>query len=120
MWTGGLEGGSAWVMPKSHWAYELMFGSAEWMPQLLREAGLSPEDLSRRHDGSAVEFSPGEEALFERLLAGLLGRLLGSDFLVAWPGRQIVCTVHHHKQLWWTTTSLDLRRKLDVLVPPTK
>jgi hypothetical protein len=118
VWTERLTGGVVWVMPKSHWAYELMFGSAGWMPQLLREAGVSPDDLAGRHDGSALFFSPGEEPAFERLLTGLLSNLLGSDFLLAWPGRPVVCTVHHHKQLWWTTTSADLQRTLDVLVPP--
>jgi hypothetical protein len=118
MWTEGLGGGAfTWVMPKSHWAYELMFGSAEWMPQLLRETGVSPEDLGGRHDASALQFSRGEEAQFERFLAALLGNLFGSDFLLAWPGYPLVCTVHHHKQLWWTADP-DVLRALDVLVPP--
>jgi hypothetical protein len=95
-----------------------MFGSQEWMPQLLRDAGLSPEDLASRHDGSALGFAPGEAAVFERFLAGLLGGLFGSDFLLAWPGRPVVCTVHHHKQLWWTTTDPALVARLEALVPP--
>ena len=117
VWQEQLPGTAAWVLPKSHWAYELMFGSQEWMPRLLSEAGLSPEDLSGRHDGSALEFSPGEAAGFERFLAGLLGGLFGSDFLLVWPSRPVVCTVHHHKQLWWTTTNAALIATLKDLVP---
>jgi len=120
VWTEALAGASAWVTPKSHWAYELMFGSQEWMPQLLREAGLSPEDLASRHDGSAIEFAPQESAVFETFLAGLLAGLFGSDFLLAWPGRPVVCTVHHHKQLWWTTTDAALLGGLETLVPAPK
>ena len=108
--------GPVWVLPKAHWAYELQFGSHEWMPALLREVGVSPEVLERRHDGTAVEFAPGEEDAFESLVRGLLGRLFGSDFMLAWPGRPVVCTVHHHKQLWWTTTDRALLQSLEAMV----
>jgi hypothetical protein len=30
--------------------------------------------------------------------------LLGSDFTLAFVGKPVLCTVHHHKQLWWQTT----------------
>jgi hypothetical protein len=109
--------GPVWVLPKSHWAYELQFGSHEWMPARLRDVGLPPDVLEGRHDGSAAQFDPGEEEAFERLVAGLLGRLLGSDFMLAWPGRPAVCTVHHHKQLWWTTTDPALFAALEAMVP---
>ncbi len=118
MWAEQLPGPAVWVLPKSHWAYELMFGSLEWMPRLLNEVGLSPEDLAGRHDGSALEFSPSETGAFEQFLAGLLGGLFGSDFQLAWPGRPLVCTVHHHKQLWWTTTDAALVAGLEALVSP--
>jgi hypothetical protein len=100
-----LLAGDVWVLPKSHWAYELQFGSYEWMPGLLREVGVDARVLEARHDGTALAFDAGETAAFERLVAGLLRRLLGSDFMLAWPGRPALCTVHHHKQLWWTTTA---------------
>ena len=118
VWTFALADAPAWVTPKSHWAYELMFGSAEWLPKLLRHAGVSPEELMGRHDGSAVEFRPREKGEFDRFLVGLLLDLFGSDFQIAWPGHAVVCTVHHHKQLWWTTTDTDLLRRLDALVAP--
>jgi hypothetical protein len=112
--------GPVWVLPKSHWAYELQFGSHEWMPALLQEVGVPPDELASRHDGTALAFDPfdpAEQAGFERLVAGLLGRLLGSDFQLAWPGWPVVCTVHHHKQLWWTTTDAALHEALEAMVP---
>ena len=36
-----------WVLPKSHWAYELQFGSHEWMPGLLREVGVRLDHLGQ-------------------------------------------------------------------------
>jgi hypothetical protein len=105
--------GDVWVLPKSHWAYELQFGSHEWMPGLLGEVGIDPHLLDTRHDGTALAFDPGETAAFERLVAGMLGRLLGSDFMLAWPGRPALCTVHHHKQLWWTTTDAGVYEGLE-------
>src|SRR5438874_9760388 len=32
--------GPAWLMPKSHWAYELEFGSSAWLPGALTRAGI--------------------------------------------------------------------------------
>ena len=107
------------VMPRSHWAYELDFGSREWMPELLRTIGLDPEALVARNDGAAVEFDRAERDAYVRLIDGLLQRLLGSDFALAFPGRSTICTVHHHKQLWWTTTDASILDALNRLVPAT-
>jgi hypothetical protein len=112
--------GNVWVTPKSHWAYELDFGSHLWMPDALRSAGLRAEqvaDLSERHDGSALGFAPGESPLFQSLLLALLTNLFGSDFLLSFPDRPLVCTVHHHKQLWWTTTDKGLYAGIESTVP---
>jgi hypothetical protein len=111
--------GDVWVLPKSHWAYELQFGSHEWMPDLLRDVGVDPRALEARHDGTALAFEVGEGPAFERLVAGLLARLLGSDFMLAWPGRPALCTVHHHKQLWWTTTEEPVYEGLERIVRTT-
>ncbi len=110
--------GPVWVMPKSHWAYELDFGSAAWMPPLLRDLGLDPESLQSRHDGSALEFQPADAGAFTAFLAGLLTHLLGSDFALAFPRRPVVCSIHHHKQLWWSTTDPELFAAIDATVPP--
>src|SRR5437870_12822175 len=32
--------GAAWLMPMSHWAYELDFASRQWLPDVLREIGI--------------------------------------------------------------------------------
>lgn len=108
--------GSVWVTPKSHWAYELDFGSHLWMPDALRSAGLLADQvrgLSERHDGTALEFLPEESQRFEPFLLALLTNLFGSDFLLSFPDRQVVCTVHHHKQLWWTTSDADLYARIE-------
>ena len=110
--------GNVWVMPRSHWAYELDFGSRDWMPGLLRSICVDAAALAPRNDGSAIEFAADERDGFVRLLTGLLERLLGSDFALAFPGRAALCTVHHHKQLWWTTTEEGLAGTLEGLVGP--
>jgi len=115
-----LVPGPVWVMPKSHWAYELDFGSSRWMPRLLEELGLDPASLHTRHDGTALEFHPQHTDAFSGFLAGLLGNLIGSDFALAFPGRPVVCSVHHHKQLWWSTTDDRVHAALDAIVPVQK
>ena len=109
--------GPLWVMPKSHWAYELDFGSSRWMPRLLEQLGLDPTSLQARHDGTALEFPSQHDDAFTGFVAGLLGNLVGSDFALAFPGRPVVCSVHHHKQLWWSTTDDRLHALLDAIVP---
>jgi hypothetical protein len=109
--------GVAWVMPRSHWAYELDFGSKEWMPGLLQSLDVDPDALITRNDGTALEFETKERDRFVGLIEGLLGRLLGSDFALAFPGRPTICTIHHHKQLWWTSTDASITAALDRLVP---
>jgi len=118
-WLGQLPG-SIWVTPKSHWAYELDFGSHLWMPEALRSAGLVAEqvaDLSERHDGAALEFGPDESEGLQSLLLALLTNLFGSDFLLSFPGRPAVCSVHHHKQLWWTSSNAICYAGIESMVP---
>jgi len=103
MWAEHLGNQLAWVMPKSHWAYELDFGNYQWLPTVMSEAGLAAESLKGRNDGSAVEFDISEQPAFETFIERLLRHLVGSDFMVAFSGGGTICTVHSHKQLWWTT-----------------
>ena len=110
-WTTHL-GGVAWLMPISHWSYELDFGSRDWMPAALDAAAVDGDDLSSRANGAALEFFPSECAAMQALVAQLLGRLRASDFMLAFPGRPALCTVHHHKQLWWQTTDRALHAAL--------
>jgi hypothetical protein len=96
--------GPAWVMPLSHWAFELDHGSAGWMPAALSAIGLDPGELAPRVDGSAIEFGLQESPLFRGFVHDLLEHLTASDFLITFPGLPLLCTIHHHRQLWWQTT----------------
>jgi hypothetical protein len=107
--------GNLWAMPASHWSHELHHGSREWMGALLTEMNLDRADLAARTDAAAIEFVPGESAVLCRFVQQLLENLAGSDFMLAFPGRAAVCSVHHHKQLWWSTTNVDVLRGLDGL-----
>jgi hypothetical protein len=88
------------------------------LPDVLTSIGIDPAPLALRNDGSAIEFEPGERDRFVHLVESLLGRLLGSDFALAFPGRPVIATVHHHKQVWWTSADEQVVAALDRLVPP--
>ena len=77
--------GRVWVMPMSHWSYELDFGSREWMPALLESIGLDPGQLLTRNNAAAIEFTPNEIPALEHFAAGLLQMLVASDFAIAFP-----------------------------------
>jgi hypothetical protein len=57
---------------------------------------------------AAIAFERDEAGLFESLVAQLLSQLKGSDFAIAFPGKNVLCTVHHHQQLWWMTTEPEV------------
>jgi hypothetical protein len=102
---GDLLPGVLWAMPRSHWAYELDFGSKDWMPPALAACGVNAAELAPLTTGAAIEFNWGNSGQFASFLKALLDNLSGSsDFQLVWPGKPVVCTVHHHKQLWWTTS----------------
>ena len=107
--------GTVWLMPKSHWAYELDFGSRDWMPALLEHAGIDSGLLQARTNAAAMEFALAESASFSHVAEGLLRMLLGSDFALAFPGRAVTCTIHHHKQVWWTSPDPQLIASLQQL-----
>jgi hypothetical protein len=111
-WREQFADAVAWVMPMSHWSYELDFGSAAWMPQMLREIGLDQDVLRPRNNGSAIEFQSREQEMLQACVRSLLTSLSMSDFAVTFPGKPVVCTVHHHKQLWWVTTDARLAKVL--------
>jgi hypothetical protein len=110
-------GGDAWLMPKSHWHFELHDGHPELLARLLPEIAIDPALLRDRNDGSAIAFAADEDDQFRRAIEGLLDGMRFSDFLVAFPDagadRPAVCTVHHHRQLWWQTTSAELIKLLE-------
>ena len=107
--------GDVWVLPMSHWAYELDFGSVEWMPEMLAAVGIDFGVLKARTSGDAIAFATDEGSPFAAALEQLLRRLKLSDFALAFPGRAVRCTVHHHKQLWWQTSDVNVIARLDEL-----
>jgi hypothetical protein len=110
--------GRAWIMPMSHWAYELDHGSATWMPPLLERMELDPGLLVGRNNAAAIEFAVAESALMRSFLQRLLEMLSGSDFMLAFPGHAVLCMIHHHKQLWWQTSDTALADRLVAVVAP--
>jgi hypothetical protein len=107
--------GRVWIMPMSHWAYELSHGSREWMPALIENLDLDPGLLETRNNAAAIEFGATETPRFEHFAERLLMMLTSSDFMIAFPGRPALCTLHHHKQLWWTTTDDHVLTAVDSL-----
>ena len=110
--------GNVWVMPASHWAFELNDGSRQWMPGLLKEIGVDPGPLRGRNSAAAIEFSSAETREFGVFAQGLLEKLGQSDFTMAFAGRGTVCTLHHHKQLWWVTADPQVAEGLDIEMQP--
>jgi hypothetical protein len=108
--------GRIWVMPASHWAYELDFGSKEWMPPLLEHIGVDPGLLQGRTTAAAIEFTPEESPSLAHFVTRLLEMLQSSDFALTFPHRRAICSLHHHKQLWWTTTEIETYAALDALL----
>jgi hypothetical protein len=100
--------GDAWLMPKSHWHFELHDGNPQLLETLLPQIGIDPAALRERNDGSAISFDVDEEEPLRHAVERLLIELRGSDFLIAFPDAAAVCTVHHHVQLWWQTTDHHL------------
>src|SRR6185503_14399189 len=104
-----------WAMPMSHWAYELQYGSRDWMPALIEQIGLDLGLLEGRNNAAPIEFNVEDSDLFAHFAQRLLEMLLGSDFMIAFLGRPILCTLHHHKQLWWSTEDAHVMQVLDAL-----
>jgi len=110
--------GEAWLMPKSHWHFELHDGHPELLESLLPAIAIDAAALRERNDGSAIAFAVDEDDVLCRAIERLMAGMRQSDFLVAFPdaadaGRRWVCTVHHHRQLWWQTTDLEISWALD-------
>jgi hypothetical protein len=114
MWRQKLPG-PAWIMPASHWSYELEFGNADWLPDQLRQIGIDPTSLRHRNNAAAIEFEPDESLAASELVSSMLELLRGSDFTLAFPGHAVICTLHHHKQLWWQMSDDSLRAALNNL-----
>lgn len=109
-----LFAGPAWIMPNSHWAYELEYGFRE-LPQLLRQAGTDPRPLRGLTAAAALEFDPPEAGLFQPLIEGLLRHMDLSDFTLALPDSAVAATLHHNQQVWWMSPTPDPIIRIDQL-----
>ena len=109
--------GPIWIMPASHWAFELNYGNADWLPQRLSEIGIDPSLLRDRNDGSAIAFDWTERNAVTDLTADLLTRSTASDFTATWPTHATVAMLHHHRQIWWRTMELELADDLRLISP---
>jgi hypothetical protein len=112
VWRQALPG-NVWVMPASHWSFELTHGNQSWLPSLLNAINIDSSLLIQRTNAAAIEFLPSEEQHFKTLLEGLLTGLTASDFTLAFPEHAAVCMIHHHKQLWWVAADQQIVRFLD-------
>jgi len=106
LWQESLPG-PLWLMPMSHWAYELDVNEA-WLGPALQSIQIDPALLKNRNTGDAIEFAQSESERFASLCQQLLERLTSSDYMLAFPNHPVLCTLHHHKQLWWSTTDQTL------------
>ena len=109
--------GPVWIMPLSHWAFELDFGSKEWLPKLIENIGIDPQLLAGRNDASPLEFSSGDRRHLVHFIRTLLENLTSSDFMLATWVYPVLCTIHHHKQLWWTTSDKYLIERISGHTP---
>lgn len=94
-------GGALWIMPASHWSYELQFGNGDWLGDALAAMGIDPKPLAARADGTAVCFPPEESAGAESFVREILKNLRGSDFTLAFADQPVLAMLHHHCQVWW-------------------
>lgn len=108
--------GPVWVMPKSHWAYELEFGSRAWMPAALAAVGVDWQQLLPLNNAAAIEFAEADAELLGNFVIELLTRLDGSDFQAVFAGGQTICTIHSRGQLWWTTVDAAVAGRLDAVL----
>jgi hypothetical protein len=110
--------GEAWLMPKSHWHFELHDGHPRLLESLLPAIGIEPSTLRDRNDGSAIAFSIDDDDLLRHTTARLLGGMRQSDFSIVFPeaASPAIVTLHHHRQIWWQTIDVVLIAALDALV----
>lgn len=104
--------GPVWVLPKSHWAFELDPVHGVWLTEALEKLGVDPGLLQNRPNAAAIEFSSQESAELGELVRQLLTHLSQSDFAILFPRHTHLVTIHHHKQLWWQTEDAALAVEL--------
>ena len=85
---------------------------------LLERIGIDPGLLQTRTNASAIEFSPDQHDRLGSFVTRLLEMLQGSDFYFAFPGSKTVGMLHHHKQIWWTSSDARIIESIGRLVDP--
>jgi hypothetical protein len=116
VWTQTLPG-TVWLMPKSHWAYELDFGHRDWLPGVLEQIGVDGAALVGLNNAAAIEFAATDKNALAHIAGQLLNRLVSSDFQLVFLDHSTICTVHTRCQLWWTTTAARVIDRLDEALP---
>jgi hypothetical protein len=109
--------GAVWAMPKSHWAFELEFGSRDWMPGALQRLGVDDRLLAPLNNAPAIAFEMEEAEMLREFVRELLTNLAQSDFQLVFPGRMTICTIHSRGQLWWTTADPVVAAGMDEILP---
>ncbi|MGA2497183.1 MAG: hypothetical protein ABSH20_05550 [Tepidisphaeraceae bacterium] len=107
-----LTDGPAWIVPMSHWAFEMDHGSRDWLPGVLGNLGIDAAELLPLSNAAAIEFGRDEADAMSLLVENLLTRLTASDFALLFREFPLVCTIHHHKQLWWVCQSEEVLGRL--------
>ncbi len=110
-WQSHLPG-ELWLMPKSHWAYELDFGNTDWLPSALAELSIDAAKLKKLTNAAAIAFATDESDALQNFARTLFTHLHGSDFLAAFPSHKTLATLHHHRQIWWQTTNIEIAQRL--------
>ncbi len=109
-WETQFPAGQAWLAPVHHWSVELEHENGQWLAPLLAELHLDAASLRARTQADALAFDRNEQGQFSQALGRILANLGKSDFCLLFPGLPVVCTIHHHHQLWWqcaTPTTAD-------------
>jgi len=102
----------AWLLPKSHWAYELGHAHQDWLIERLMSLGIDVGELARHTDAPALAFGREESEALTGLMSLLLEHLKTSDYAILLPGLPVVVTLHHHQQLWWQSGDKDLAERV--------
>jgi hypothetical protein len=100
-------GGEIWILPGSHWAYELDFGTPTMLDVLRRADVVGVDGLVGRNDGSAVRFLATEQSQLAGVLRELFSTGTTSDYQLILPEMPVLAILHHHVQVWWQAKDME-------------
>jgi hypothetical protein len=97
--------GTAWVLPKSHWSFELQHAHRPALHAALRALAIDVAHLSSLPSAAAaLAFEPDEANALGTLVETIFTENVSSDFALLFPDRPAILTLHHHQQIWLQTT----------------